>query len=95
MGKGKVRLDVLVAECGLAESREQAQRLVLAGQVTVDGAVAVKPGHKFDSGAWSVSIEDRPRAALQTACCSTARCRSLQWMLEKVSYTGNCAMIRV
>jgi 23S rRNA (cytidine1920-2'-O)/16S rRNA (cytidine1409-2'-O)-methyltransferase len=60
MGKGKVRLDVLVAECGLAESREQAQRLVLAGQVTVDGAVAVKPGHKFDSGAL-IHVKERQR----------------------------------
>ncbi len=39
----KVRLDVLMAERGLAESRSQAQRLVMAGQVRVNGQVEVKP----------------------------------------------------
>jgi 23S rRNA (cytidine1920-2'-O)/16S rRNA (cytidine1409-2'-O)-methyltransferase len=33
----KIRLDVLMTERGLAESRSQAQRLVMAGQVRVDG----------------------------------------------------------
>jgi 23S rRNA (cytidine1920-2'-O)/16S rRNA (cytidine1409-2'-O)-methyltransferase len=35
---------VLVHERGLAASREQARRLILGGQVTVDGAPAAKPG---------------------------------------------------
>ncbi len=39
----KVRLDVLLVERGLAESRAQAQRLVMAGQVRVEGQVALKP----------------------------------------------------
>jgi 23S rRNA (cytidine1920-2'-O)/16S rRNA (cytidine1409-2'-O)-methyltransferase len=39
----KQRLDVLLTERGLAESRNQAQRLVMAGQVRVDGQVALKP----------------------------------------------------
>ncbi len=39
----KVRLDMLLVERGLAESRAQAQRLVMAGQVRVDGQVALKP----------------------------------------------------
>ncbi len=38
------RLDQVLVERGLAESREKAQRLILAGQVTVDGAVADKAG---------------------------------------------------
>src|SRR5919197_2153252 len=41
---GRARLDVLLAERGLAESREKAQALILAGQVTVDGTLAQKPG---------------------------------------------------
>ncbi|MCK5851105.1 MAG: TlyA family RNA methyltransferase [Kiritimatiellae bacterium] len=44
---GKERLDVLVASRGLAESREQAQRLIMAGQVLVNGQVAAKSGHRY------------------------------------------------
>lgn len=38
------RLDVWLTEHGLAESREKAQALVMAGRVRVDGAPAEKPG---------------------------------------------------
>jgi 23S rRNA (cytidine1920-2'-O)/16S rRNA (cytidine1409-2'-O)-methyltransferase len=40
----KRRLDVLLVDRGLAESREKAQALVMAGQVTVDERPAPKPG---------------------------------------------------
>lgn len=46
-GKGttrRERLDLLLVERGLAESREQAHRLVFAGRVTVDGRRDVKSG---------------------------------------------------
>jgi 23S rRNA (cytidine1920-2'-O)/16S rRNA (cytidine1409-2'-O)-methyltransferase len=39
----KVRLDVLLVERGVAESRSKAQALIMAGQVKVDGQVALKP----------------------------------------------------
>lgn len=39
------RLDLLLVERGLAESREKAQRLILAGEVLVDDTPAAKPGH--------------------------------------------------
>jgi 23S rRNA (cytidine1920-2'-O)/16S rRNA (cytidine1409-2'-O)-methyltransferase len=42
----RLRLDLLLVERGLAESREKAQRLVLAGEVLVDDAPATKPGHE-------------------------------------------------
>ncbi|MCL6544676.1 MAG: TlyA family RNA methyltransferase [Bryobacteraceae bacterium] len=42
----KERLDVLLVRLGLAESREKAQALVLAGQVRVEGERAQKPGHR-------------------------------------------------
>jgi 23S rRNA (cytidine1920-2'-O)/16S rRNA (cytidine1409-2'-O)-methyltransferase len=41
---GKVRLDVLLVERGLAASRERAQALLLAGQIRVNGATSMKAG---------------------------------------------------
>jgi 23S rRNA (cytidine1920-2'-O)/16S rRNA (cytidine1409-2'-O)-methyltransferase len=43
----KQRLDQLLVQRELAESREKAQRLILAGAVRVAGRVATKPGHDF------------------------------------------------
>ena len=40
----KIRLDVMLTERGLAESREKAQALVLAGEVLINGVKAQKPG---------------------------------------------------
>ena len=42
--KGRQRLDRLVVERGLADSRERARALILAGSVTVDGEPASKAG---------------------------------------------------
>lgn len=39
----KIRLDVLMVERGLAESRSQAQRLIMAGQVRAAGQLVTKP----------------------------------------------------
>lgn len=41
--KNKTRLDALMVERGLTESRTQAQRLIMAGQVTVDKVQVIKP----------------------------------------------------
>jgi 23S rRNA (cytidine1920-2'-O)/16S rRNA (cytidine1409-2'-O)-methyltransferase len=38
------RLDLLLVQRGLAESREKARALILAGEVLADGRVAAKPG---------------------------------------------------
>jgi 23S rRNA (cytidine1920-2'-O)/16S rRNA (cytidine1409-2'-O)-methyltransferase len=43
----KERLDVLLVERGLADSRSLAQRLVMAGQVRVDGQVVLKPATRI------------------------------------------------
>lgn len=40
----KERLDVLVVDRGLLDSRETAHRYILAGEVTVNGQIADKPG---------------------------------------------------
>jgi 23S rRNA (cytidine1920-2'-O)/16S rRNA (cytidine1409-2'-O)-methyltransferase len=47
----KQRLDYLVCLHGLAESRERAQQLIAAGQVSVDGQVRDKPGARIASTA--------------------------------------------
>jgi 23S rRNA (cytidine1920-2'-O)/16S rRNA (cytidine1409-2'-O)-methyltransferase len=44
MSKPRKRLDTLLFELGLAQSRQKAQALVIAGLVTVNGALANKPG---------------------------------------------------
>jgi 23S rRNA (cytidine1920-2'-O)/16S rRNA (cytidine1409-2'-O)-methyltransferase len=53
------RLDVLLHNTGLAESREQARRLIMAGQVSVNGEVADKPGTRVPLSA-KIDIETRP-----------------------------------
>jgi 23S rRNA (cytidine1920-2'-O)/16S rRNA (cytidine1409-2'-O)-methyltransferase len=47
----KMRLDVLLVERGLAESRSLAQRLVMAGQVRVDGQVVLRAAAHVPPGA--------------------------------------------
>ncbi|MBI3542665.1 MAG: TlyA family RNA methyltransferase, partial [Deltaproteobacteria bacterium] len=44
----KVRLDVLVVRQGLADSRERAQALILAGQILSGDRLLEKPGMKID-----------------------------------------------
>ncbi len=56
----KQRLDLLVSTLGLAESREQAQRLILAGEVTVNGHPATKPGMKVDD-TLPIAVKNKPR----------------------------------
>lgn len=56
----KQRLDILVATQGLCDSREQAQRLILAGEVSVKGQVITKPGTKVDD-ALPISIKNKPK----------------------------------
>jgi 23S rRNA (cytidine1920-2'-O)/16S rRNA (cytidine1409-2'-O)-methyltransferase len=54
------RLDALLVERGLVESRTRAQALVLAGQVRVGGEVAGKAGQKVSSDA-ELSVEGGSR----------------------------------
>ncbi len=51
---------MLVAERGLAESREQAQRLILAGSVRVDGRTVTKAGQAIAAAA-VVEVTAQPR----------------------------------
>src|SRR5580704_13376964 len=54
------RLDVLVVERGLVESREKARALILAGQVLVNGQKADKAGANVDTGA-KIDLLAQPR----------------------------------
>jgi 23S rRNA (cytidine1920-2'-O)/16S rRNA (cytidine1409-2'-O)-methyltransferase len=56
----KRRLDQLVVERGLAESRERAQALILAGQVIVNGQKSSKPGHSIPDDARIEVLERMP-----------------------------------
>ena len=47
----KKRLDLLIVERGLAESREKAQAMILAGKVRVNGARSDKAGAQISDGA--------------------------------------------
>ncbi len=54
------RLDRLLVERGLAESREKAQALILAGEVTINGAKASKAGQMVDAAA-NLEVLAHPR----------------------------------
>lgn len=56
----KIRLDLLIVKQGLAESREQAQRLILAGEVKVNGHASNKPGVKIDEAS-KIEIKNKPK----------------------------------
>lgn len=60
MNMEKCRLDTFMTEHGLAESRSQAQRLIMAGQVRVDNEVVLKPSHSINLKA-EVTVEQAPR----------------------------------
>jgi 23S rRNA (cytidine1920-2'-O)/16S rRNA (cytidine1409-2'-O)-methyltransferase len=56
----KMRLDVLLADRRLAASREVARRLIMAGEVRVNGEVRDKPGMRVDPDA-ALEIRQTPR----------------------------------
>jgi 23S rRNA (cytidine1920-2'-O)/16S rRNA (cytidine1409-2'-O)-methyltransferase len=60
------RLDVLVARNGLAESRERAQALILAGRVRVAGETVRKPDRAVSEDA-AISVEAGPEYASRGA----------------------------
>src|ERR1700687_5476011 len=60
------RLDALVAKSGLAESRERAQALILAGKVRVAGETIRRPDRSVSEDA-SISVESAPDYASRGA----------------------------
>ncbi|MDX2079219.1 MAG: TlyA family RNA methyltransferase [Terrimicrobiaceae bacterium] len=57
---GKSRLDLALVERGLIESREKAQRAIMAGLVTVDGRPATKAGQSVAADA-AIEISGRDK----------------------------------
>jgi 23S rRNA (cytidine1920-2'-O)/16S rRNA (cytidine1409-2'-O)-methyltransferase len=56
----KIRIDQLLVERGLAESREKAQALIIAGEVLVNGQKALKPGHSVAADSLIDVLERMP-----------------------------------
>jgi len=56
----KLRLDQLLVDRGLTESREKARALILAGQVLIDGQKSDKPGHAIASDSRVEVLERMP-----------------------------------
>ena len=56
----KKRLDVILEEKGLAHSRSQAQRMIMAGSVRVNDVVVLKPGTKINVTD-QISVTQPPR----------------------------------
>ena len=56
----KVRLDILLVERGLAESRAKAQAIIMAGQVRIADQVALKPATTVDTNA-TLTVDTGPR----------------------------------
>src|SRR3990172_1710086 len=54
------RLDVALVGRGLAESRSQAQRLIMAGQVRLDGEVTLRPSKEVPATT-AIAVDDGPR----------------------------------
>jgi 23S rRNA (cytidine1920-2'-O)/16S rRNA (cytidine1409-2'-O)-methyltransferase len=56
----KIRIDQLLVERGLVESREKAQALIIAGEVVVNGQKALKPGHSVAADSRIEVLERMP-----------------------------------
>jgi 23S rRNA (cytidine1920-2'-O)/16S rRNA (cytidine1409-2'-O)-methyltransferase len=54
------RVDVLLVEKGLCESREQAKRLILAGEVRIGDRVIDKPGQKLAEDS-ALEVREKPK----------------------------------
>jgi 23S rRNA (cytidine1920-2'-O)/16S rRNA (cytidine1409-2'-O)-methyltransferase len=63
MANPKTRLDVLLAERGLTDSREAAKRLILAGGARVDGERITKAGAQVAADAEIEIVATKPRYA--------------------------------
>ena len=56
---GKLRLDILLVQLNLVESRSIAQRLIMAGEVAVNGQMVLKPSEMVAEDA-CIDIQHAP-----------------------------------
>ena len=56
----KERLDVMMQNRGLAESRTLAQKLIMAGEVRVNGNMIIKPSQQFQDDV-EITVEKGPQ----------------------------------
>lgn len=56
----KIRIDTLVVESGLAESRSLAQKMIMAGEVRAEGNIVFKPSQTYSPGIM-IEIINKPR----------------------------------
>ena len=101
----KERLDILLVKQGLAESREKAKAVIMAGEVFVQGQREDKAGAMFDESKVTITVKGSSlryvsRGGLKlekamacfpiTACCRTGRKRFIPSMSDTVSSRGSC-----
>ena len=63
----KTRLDLLLVERGLAETRSKAQAIIMAGQVRVKGEMVDRAGAAFAPDV-PVSVDSGPRFVSRGEC---------------------------
>jgi 23S rRNA (cytidine1920-2'-O)/16S rRNA (cytidine1409-2'-O)-methyltransferase len=63
VSRDKIRLDQILFKRGMAESREKAKAMIMAGEVDVDGLKADKPGHLYSSSS-SITLKKSPHSYL-------------------------------
>ena len=58
--KSRVRIDCLLVERGLADSRQKAQAMIMAGQVIADNQKVIKAGQLFSPAVIPRLLGERP-----------------------------------
>ena len=91
----KRRLDVAIMELGLAESRQKAQALIMAGEVYVNGQKQLKAGASLGD---DDTVEVRTKHLLRYVSrgglkLEKAMWRSwyMRWTWATINWTGSCA----
>ena len=89
MATARERLDQVLVSRGLAESRAQAQALILAGRVRVEGQVSDKPGRAVARDApVEVEADTRTRRYMAAVIRGVKVGPSPDWMVRRLAAVG-------